>query len=232
MRCNKAREFLSLELDGMMPPGEAVELERHVESCPACQEYRDDLLMGRRLLAATEPELPENFDWKLQLRLNQTLKEAAGEVAFPWEPERVDRWAWLRNFGAALAVGLAAVLTVALFVGPFGPPESSSPTERTLSAPGSAFSDRLPLQRSMAWNGLGPGGTRQQTVSGISLPTSRRLQLESGWSGTNPEDLVTINRLKAENRQLSTALLQAQWQIRRMQAQLDTAGRKPLDLQE
>lgn len=233
MRCNKAREFLSLELDRMMPPGEAVELEKHLESCSECQEYRDDLLLGRRLLAATEPELPENFDWKLQLRLNQTLKEAAGDVAFPWQEERADPWSWLRNFGAASAVGLAAVLTVALFVGPFGAPETTPHAASTSVAPTSAFSDRLPLERSMAWSGLRTAGTRQQPVSGMAaLPASSRLQLDGGWSGGNPSDLLTITRLKEENRKLNNALMQAQWQLRRMQAQLDTTGQQPVETQE
>ena len=236
MRCNKARETLSLQLDGMMPPAAAVELEKHLESCRECQAYRDDLRVSRRLLAATEPELPENFDWKLQLRLNQTLKEAAGEVAFPWEPQRADRFGWLRNFGAATAVGMAAVLTVALFVGPFGasdPATSPGFAERSLTSPSSPVSDRLPLSQTMAWSGLRANGLRQQPVSGMSaLPVSSRLQLDRGWSGSNAQDLVTINRLRNENRRLFTALQQTQWQLRQMQAQLDTSGQKALDLPE
>jgi len=232
MRCNKAREVLSLEMDGRTPPDAAVALETHLETCADCQEYRADLLLGRRLLSATEPVLPENFDWKLQLRLNQTLKEAAGEVAYPWAEERADRWAWLRNFGAATAVGMAAVLTVAIFLGPTGTPQDRGPAADSPVMAETA-TDRLPLEPNLRWSGLGNGGLRQQQVSGMSMtPVDGRLRLEGGWSGSSSDDLVTISRLRSENRSLKGALLQAQWQIRQMEALLDTNGQKALDLQE
>ena len=104
MRCNKAREYLSLEIDGVQPPDSLQELQQHLDSCADCLEYREDLLLGQRLLAATEPELPENFEWKLRLKLNQTIREAAGRADYPWQEERVDRWRWFRNFGSAAAV--------------------------------------------------------------------------------------------------------------------------------
>lgn len=232
MRCNKAREGLSLEMDGRTPPDAAVALEQHLETCTDCREYRADLRLGRRLLSATEPELPENFDWKLQLRLNQTLKEAAGEVAYPWDDQRVDRWAWLRNFGAATAVGMAAVLTVAIFLGPSGTPQGADPGSESPVVAAST-TDRLPLEPNLRWSGLGNSGLRQQQVSGMTrTPVSSRLRLEGGWSGGSSEDLVTISRLRSENRSLKGALLQAQWQIRQMEALLDTGGQKALDLQE
>ncbi len=71
MRCNKAQEYLGLDLDGVLPPDATVQLTSHLDGCSECREFREDLLMGQRVLKATEPELPENFDWKLQLRLNQ-----------------------------------------------------------------------------------------------------------------------------------------------------------------
>ncbi len=231
MRCNKAREYLSLEMDGRTPPDVAGLLETHLDSCADCQAYRTDLLLGRRLLAATEPELPENFDWKLQLRLNQTLKETAGEAAFPWEEARTDRWAWLRNFGAAAAVGMAAVLTVAIFLGPTGAPPASRPLSEN-RALAETISDRLPLETNLRWSGMGRSGLQRQ-VSGIAQqPVDRRLRLEGGWSGSDRADLVTITRLRGENRALTGALVQAQRQIRQMQAQLDTSGPKALDLED
>ena len=237
MRCNKAREFLSLDMDGMVPPDSTVELEQHLDTCADCQEYRDDLMLGKRLLAATEPELPENFDWKLQLRLSRTLREAAGNAVFPWEEKSTDGWGWLRNFGTAAAVGMAAILTFAIFIGPIDSGERSmAPSMKTnpAAAVTDAGSDRLPLNRPIQLNGFRTGNQRQQPVSGMSLMTGRdsRLGLDRGWSGGDLEDLRTINRLRVENRQLTSALLQAQLQIRLRQAQLDTSSRSPLDLEK
>lgn len=235
MRCNKAREFLSLELDGIVPPDSTVELAQHLDACAECAEYRTDLILGQRLLAATEPELPENFDWKLQLRLSQTLREAAGEVAFPWEEKSRDTWSWLRNFGAATAVGMAAILSFAVFMGPTG--TATGPLVESGGGPRSSqvadeTSDRLPLARLSGWNGFGAGNTRQTPVAGMSMaPTSSsRLSLDNNWSGGNLEDLQTITRLRMENRQLSSALLQAQRQLRQVKAQLDTTAHDDLDL--
>ena len=237
MRCSKAREFLSLEMDEMVPPDSTVDLERHLDACADCQEYRSDLLLGQRLLAATEPELPENFDWKLQLRLSQTLREAAGEAAFPWEEKSPDMWGWFRNFGTAAAVGMAAVLTFAILIGPSGTPnDPANPLAGTNPAATVAdvSNDRLPLESQLRLNGLRIGTPVQQPVSGMSLRSAAdsRLNLDRGWSGGDLEDLRIINRLRVENRHLTSALVQAQRQLRMKQAQLDTSGRKTLDLGE
>jgi predicted anti-sigma-YlaC factor YlaD len=235
MRCNKAREFLSLELDGIVPPDSTVELEQHLDSCSECQEYRADLILGQRLLAATEPELPENFDWKLQLRLSQTLREAAGDVAYPWEEESRDIWGWVRNFGAAAAVGMAAILSFAVFMGPTA--TTHLPLAGAGGAPGSALiaesaSDRLPLERPLNLIGLQVGNTRQAPARGMSMTpvTNSRLSLDRGWSGSNVEDLQSISRLRLENRRLASALVATQRQLRQVKAQLDTTSRNDLDL--
>ncbi len=61
MRCNKAQENISLQFDGALPPDLTGSLSTHLDGCADCREYRDDLLMGSRMLEATEPELPENY---------------------------------------------------------------------------------------------------------------------------------------------------------------------------
>jgi predicted anti-sigma-YlaC factor YlaD len=92
MRCAKAREHLSDQRDEQLGPDQIGHLDRHLDSCTECREYKADLALGSRLIAATEPELPANFEWKLQLKLNQTLQEAAGDAAYPWQEENADRW--------------------------------------------------------------------------------------------------------------------------------------------
>ncbi len=225
MRCNKAQENLSLQLDGALPPDLTVSLSTHLDACAECREYRDDLLMGSRILAATEPELPDNFDWKLQLRLNQTLKEAAGGVAYPWEDNPVDRWRWVRNFGSAAAVGMAAVLALAIFTGPIG--QSTLPADHQQVAP-SMGGDRLPLAQKFNFgNGL---GRPVSSTPGFNSNSRNILQFDQGWSGNNVNDLRTIQSLRDQNRQLNRVLYQIRRQNTWMRAQLDTSRSNPLDL--
>jgi len=227
MRCNKAQEYLGLELDGVLPPEATGKLTSHLDSCGECREFRADLLMGRRILKATEPELPDNFDWKLQLRLNQAIKETAGEVAYPWEENPVDRWRWLRNFGSAAAVGMAAVLALAIFTGPNEQMPLPAAYEQTVSFQGT---DRLPLQQQF---NFGTGLTRQVSGgSAFSQPSGRNLQVDRGWSGQQMNDLRTIKNLREKNRRLSTMLYQSQRQNIWMRAQLDTSLGNTLNLGE
>lgn len=232
MRCNKAREYLSLELDGLVPPDAAVELEQHVDECPECREYRADLLLGQRLLAATEPQLPENFDWKLQLRLSQTLREAAAETAYPWDEPSRDWWGWFRTFGAATAVGMAAVLTFAIFLGPSGALLGDGARQPAAGQIRIAdTTDRLPLRSENSLSGLRVGSSPRQ-VSGMSTLNGSRLELDRAWSGSNVRDLQAITRLRRQNAQLNLMLQQAHGQLRYLQAQLDTSRTADLDLDE
>lgn len=227
MRCSKAQEYLSLEMDGVLPPAVTTSLQEHLDACGDCRAYRGDLQLGRRLLTATEPSLSDNFEWKLQLRLNQALKETAGEVAYPWADQPADSWAWVRNFGAAAAMGLAAVLAVAVFVGPFGQP-TPGPAPVSVTRSASLSGDRLPLESRFAVGGqLGrPVSTAspfQQSRTGAGI-------LDRSWSGQNLDDLRTINRLRAQNEQLGRALFHTQRQLQMMRAQLDSTGKNALDL--
>lgn len=236
MRCRKAQEFLSLEMDGALPPDATVDLQEHLDSCPACREYRQEIHLGRRVLAATEPTLSENFDWKLQLRLNQALKETAGEVAYPWHEPGLDRWSWLRNFGTAAAMGLAAVLAVAVLTGPVEQP--GEPVTSTVPTAGFASdqrvfgSDRLPLDgRFSVGSRLGrPVGASSSPFQGLEPSRVETRFLDRGWSGQNLEDLRTINRLRAQNQKLGKMLFHTQRQLQLMRAQLDSTEENALDL--
>ncbi len=229
MRCNKAQEYLGLDLDGVLPPDATVELTSHLDSCGDCREFREDLLLGRRILQATDPELPDNFDWKLQLRLNQAIKETAGEVAYPWEEKPADRWRWWRNFGSAAAVGMAAVLALAIISGPTSQ-LTSVPVVQEQAIP-SLGGDRLPLQQKY---NFGSGFGRPVSRDGLSLNSrsAKRFQLENGWSGRAVQDLRTIQSLKEKNFRLNRMLLETQRQNSWMRARLDTTNGMPLDLGE
>ncbi|MBK8166249.1 MAG: zf-HC2 domain-containing protein [bacterium] len=256
MHCTRARDYLSRDLDGMLPPDATVGLREHVDACLDCQTFRQDLVLGRRLLAATEPKLPDNFDWKLQLRLNQALQQRAGETAYPWyEEPHVRRGNWLPAFGAATSLGLAAVLAFAVFLGPRerlplvtdGAPALSSPSiaavpaspvtvvdagtldERPADAAANLAgrSDRRPLFGAPQGGGLYGGGVARGLSVGTDGGASR--VFDRGWSGDRFEDARTIRQLRAYNAQLQQTLHRQQLELQRLKAQLDTIGAGGLD---
>jgi len=237
MRCRQAEDYVGQELDGVLAPEITGELREHLDLCGKCQEYRNDLLLGQRLLAATEPELPENFDWRLQLKLNQLLQETVGEHHYPWHEQGHDRLGWWRNFSAATAVGMAAVLALAMLVGPFGltvtgqhgPQVASENGSNTLAANDSQ--DRRPLvqPRSAGLSGFGV-----QHVSSARSRKAERWNVSNHpgvWSQGEPEDQLTIWRLRIENQRLQQVLLESQRRNALMCARLDTAGTHALHLQ-
>lgn len=238
MRCSKAQEFISLDLDGQLPPEQAPGLTRHLDDCGGCRDYRADLVRGQRLLAASEPQLPENFEWRLQLKLNQTLTQAAARAGHPWHEREEERGAWWRNFGAAAAVGMAAVLALAMVVGPRSPQPVPVAGQQIVLPAGSqaAGGDRLELDpRASGGPGLGFGTTGQRQVSSgqpAALAGERPAWLDRGWTYRSLEDLRDISRVQAENRQLRSQLFQMQRQLQGRQTQLDTTAIPALDLGE
>ena len=77
MLCRTARQLISQEMDGMLPAEKTPAFEEHLGRCGDCRDYRAELGLGRRLLQATAAEPVDSFEWKLQLRLNRALQEAA-----------------------------------------------------------------------------------------------------------------------------------------------------------
>lgn len=232
MRCSKAQSYLSQELDEQLPADVTGDLDRHLDTCAACREYRADLAVGQRLLAAAEPELPDNFEWKLQLRLNQALRESAGEHLFPWqEEEQATRWAFLRSFGAAAAVGLAAVLALAVFMGPqgIGLPVDTGPVAVTTA----------PAGRIVSGTGLDEGDRRGiytgnifQGPRAVSYGARQGNLLGGNWSNPVRDDGLTILHLQNEVRRLRTENFQQRQELEALETRLDTVPGASLDLQE
>ncbi len=246
MRCNNAQEFLSLKIDGVLPPERAVELELHLEECSDCREFYADLAMGLRMLAATEPELPDNFDWKLQLKLNQALKDAVGETAYPWEEKSSGRLRWFQNFGAAAAVGMAAVLALAIFAGPSVDTMELSPGQtlntRTAAAgavpwPGgnsSVSGDRRSLQPMFQSNG-GLYGTGSKYSVATGQPVTIRggsFSLNQALHGSSQKDQRLIRNLRSQLQYQHRILYQYQQEVKSLRAHLDTTGSMGVDLHD
>lgn len=246
MRCNNAQEYLSLKIDGVLPPEKAGKLELHLEECSDCREFYEDLVLGLRMLAATEPDLPENFDWKLQLKLNQALKDAVGETTYPWEERSSSRLRWFQNFGAAAAVGMAAVLALAIFAGPTLTGSDSSPgrtlnTRPTVAAGvpwqggnREASGDRLSLQPMFQSSGGLYGGGSQHSVSS-AIPGMTRAgssSLNRALQGSNLKEQRTIKNLRSQLQYQNRILYQYQQEVKSLRAHLDTTGNMGVDLHD
>ncbi len=225
-------------MDETLPADVAGKLERHLEACADCRGYREDLQLGRRLLAGTEPALSENFEWRLQLRLSQAMQQAAADAIYPWDDPRADRRDWFRNFGTAASVGLAAVLALAMFVGPVGR-TGSGPLPGTLNSPATQVAveggDRLPLNVTRGPSaGLIGSGLQYPVSAGGTFQAANpgAFQAPRGWSGERIEDLMTIQQLRVENRKLANQLSQYEQWVNQYRAQLDRADSNALDLGE
>ncbi len=237
MRCTNARRFLSQAMDEQLPPAVTRQLDEHLDGCRNCRDFREDLVLGRRLLGATEPSLPENFDWRLQLRLNQALQHAAGETAYPWLEEKPPRRAWAGSFTTAAAFGLAAVLALAMFIGPVDRTASVG-SGRVAGFAGSLpvtarVSDRLPLTRSAGSPLSRPRGIRHSVSRSLGLgegASDGNFALDRGWSGNHLEDLMTIQELRLRNQRLNNQLYQYQREIALLRERLDRPDSNGLDL--
>jgi hypothetical protein len=205
------------------------------------------------MLRAGHVEPPENFDWRLRLRLNRMLAEAARDATAPWGPNESRRSIWLRRFGISAALSLAAVVAVALFAdeqpsnhsfAPIGPVASTTVRERLVPTAREAAEavdgletaripmDRRPLGPIFAIQRSGaaavPVGGRAET-GGLVRDGSAQPRL-SAWTGEHVRDLETIMRLREQNSRLESLVRQFQRENDMLKARLDTTQRDGLDL--
>lgn len=233
MNCRRCQDWISLELDGQLAPSHVAALQEHLQDCADCRAYREDLQIGLRMLQATEPQLPENFDWKLQLGLSRAMREAAQE-GHPW-PERPSSWRqWFGRAGISAACGLAAVLTMAV-VGPFDASflRASEPAgvvinDPALRLPGPAGGDvadatRRSLDPASLRIGSGFGGSLQQRVSTTSLLDAPATPI------LDDPQLLRIRQLEQDAETLKRRLFAKDRQIQYLQAQLDSLSARGVD---
>lgn len=77
MRCAKARVFISTAMDGELNDQDRVTLARHLEDCPECVNYQEDLETCHRLLRETESAPSAQFEWMVQLGIRKALRARA-----------------------------------------------------------------------------------------------------------------------------------------------------------
>ncbi len=228
MRCKQVQQWIGLESDGQLAPDKVPHLESHLAACPGCRAFRSDLQVGRRLLLATDAAPAEGFEWRLQLRLNNALKDAAREAAAPW-PVTVPNWRrWFGTFGVSASLGMAAVLAFALFLMPT--------PERTIQnavVANDDFGRRVPVETAQTtparddFDGSRRALTRTD-VRGLGA-IQRSVSLPSGsltdsrWSAST----LQLQQLTQENEILRRRLSAAEDLSRRLQARLDSVARRP-----
>jgi len=103
-------EWLHLEADGGLAPGQASRLESHLRSCPECREERQALAVLSQRLEASRVAVRRDFRREVMLSL-----PAAG-----WESRSPRSW-------AAAAALLAALLSGAVAVS-YSTPSAANPT--------------------------------------------------------------------------------------------------------
>jgi hypothetical protein len=79
MKCSHAKLLISWAMDEPLPEYDRAQLEAHVQACAGCAQYGTQLDHGRALLARAMANPPDNFEWKVQLKIQQALREAASQ---------------------------------------------------------------------------------------------------------------------------------------------------------
>lgn len=246
MLCTTAKRLISQQMDGMLPAEKTPAFEEHLGRCAGCREYRAELGLGRRLLQATAAEPTDAFEWKLQLRLNRALQEAAAARTVPWEDAPHGAARWWRGFAASSLAGVAVTALVAVLLWPEGPrtPATSSRPAATLAAvaePSATptpstrlvtdLSDRLPLSGNRVRGASLGGGSLNGGFLGRPVSQSllsERLQPVSLSSG-KLAGLDEIAALRAENNRLRAGLIGLRDENKTLKALLAARGIAYLD---
>lgn len=231
MKCHRIQQWISEEIDGQLAPEHVAPLAEHLQSCEECRTFGEDLRIGTRMLHATEPTLPDDFDWKLQLRLSRAMRDAARH-SHPWQ-EAPSRWRpWLLRAGISGSVGLAAVLTLALLL----------PADTMTSGGGSNLmaeltARRLPMQVEAPTPVI--DATRRplqvdfgnlSAYRGFQRTVSSRNELAAGTIGSMAGlEVARIRKLEQDNETLRRLLFGKDRQIQYLQAQLDSLTRRAVD---
>ena len=110
--CDRWRALVHARLDGELPPDESALLDAHLETCPGCRAFLDDLESVREgLLSLPEHPLPDSA-------LGAVLGRTTGKP-------RAALGAWA---GWAAAAAAAAIVLGFLWSRP-GPPPSADPAD-------------------------------------------------------------------------------------------------------
>ena len=224
MFCFRYRRLINLERDGRLPDHRVRDLEDHLAGCAACREYREDLGLAHRLLAATGAAPSPSFEWTLQLKLNRALQEAAGaQLPLPEEPGRNAVW-WRRLALSSLA-GAAATVALALWLFPAGGPTPRTPAAPSrlavtpATAPAAAASPVASTAGSGDRRSLAAPNLFSDHLGGFGRLASTPDYLGADLGRTSPSPSL-LTRLLRENEVLRSQVLVLQARNRALQALL------------
>jgi hypothetical protein len=155
MRCSKARELISDVLDARLDESRGIKLTRHLDDCADCQQHQAVLERGQALLRANLVETTDNFEWKVQLKIQQALREkaAAKEPASGWS-------FWRPALVSAVGVALVVVFAGGMFLTqePGRPAGDISPASVPAFVAESSVSSPSPVEPDLS------GGVRRQPL--------------------------------------------------------------------
>ena len=123
MRCERARELMSLMLDEILTLEQRRDLERHLNECVGCRAEWRLLKTAQRLIATTQPApLPYDIVPIVMERVKAIERERA--KTHSWFGVFRPQWRWLAMATAPIVLALA-IVGVRLWHAPSSePPES------------------------------------------------------------------------------------------------------------
>lgn len=123
MRCERARELMSLMLDEILTLEQRRDLERHLSECVGCRAEWRLLKTAQRLIATTQPApLPYDIVPIVMERVKAIERERA--KTHSWFSVFRPQWRWLAMATAPIVLALA-IVGVRLWHAPSSePPES------------------------------------------------------------------------------------------------------------
>lgn len=195
MRCNQAKDLISLALDEPITEYDRSRLGDHLAACPDCLRHQDVLLQGREALQQGLVEPPDNFEWKVQLGIQRQLREGARQL----EPSGLKRRFWLP--AGVTTVAVATLVLVSGWILMPGPSADTGPDlaggERPSFLPEVGFPAAGMGHQVGARQGILPReSTMPLVVRQVREPDVERLQQER-------EILIQeVHRLRIENARL------------------------------
>jgi hypothetical protein len=166
MRCKKAREFISDSLDARLDESNGLELAEHLAACSDCRTHQTVLAEGQALLRQDLVEPSDNFEWKVQLKIQQALRDKA--VA----DEPLSGWKfWRPALASAASVALLVVVAGGVLLTRDDPTRSPSP-----ASPAAGFALSQPA-------GLDDADQAEPDLSGAVRSKPLRVNAASGGFG-------------------------------------------------
>jgi hypothetical protein len=113
MSCHDYRDAIAEFVDGTLDPARQRELERHVESCPACRALVADLkTIQAAAFTLDRRELPPHLLPALQARLADEPRPSGRARRLTFPVSRAARLAWLAAAAALLLITTAGIMSL------------------------------------------------------------------------------------------------------------------------